>query len=135
MPDNIQTNTKAGNLSFASANLIGKEGLLVKLTETGLALPEDITDITPYVVVDGGQTESSVKPLNRGEQVRIFLKGICAQGALLMAADPATPDDAGKVRALPSTTGSYEVIGIAEESGEDGQAVLVRAFNKTVVIS
>lgn len=133
--DNIQTNTRSGNVTFASSDLSGKNGLLAKLTSTGVALPSALTDDTPYVIIDGGTSETDVKPLNRGEQIRIFLKGTCSQGDLLSAADPSTAADAGKVRKVPTTAGTYEVIGIAEESGVDGQAVLVRAFHKTVTIA
>lgn len=133
--DNIQTNTRQGIVRLPSADLSGKNGLLAKLTSTGLDLPAALTDDTPYVVVDGGETESSVKPLNRGEQVRVFVKGACAMGDLLCAADPSTAADKGKLRKLPMTAGTYAVLAIAEEAGVDGQAVLVRAYNKSVTVA
>lgn len=83
----------------------------------------------------GGATESSVKPLNRGEQVRVFVKGACAMGDLLCAADPSTAADKGKLRKLPTTAGTYAVLAIAEEAGVDGQAVLARAYNKSVTVA
>ena len=132
--DNIQTNTKAGSLTLPSANsLEGKNGLLAKLTANGVALPTSINDDVPYVIVDGGESEAGVKPLSRGEQVRVCIKGTCNMGDLLCLAE-ISGEDAGKVRALPSASGSYAVIGIAEESAEDGQAVLVRAYSKSVTI-
>jgi hypothetical protein len=133
--DNIQTNTRAGNVAFASGDLSAKNGYLAKLTSTGVALPAALTDDTPYVIVDGGTSETVVKPLNRGEQIRVMLKGTCSQGDLLCAADPTTAADAGKVRAVPTAAGTYKVIGIAEESGVDAQAVLVRAFDKSVTVA
>lgn len=133
--DNIQTNTRAGNVAFASGDLSAKNGYLAKLTPAGVALPAALTDDTPYVIVDGGTSETVVKPLNRGEQIRVILKGACSQGDLLCAADPAISADAGKVRAVPEAAGTYRAVGIAEESGVDGQAVLMRAFDKSVTVS
>lgn len=128
--DNIQTNTRSGALTLKSENLTGKEGLLAKMTENGVALPAALTDDVPYVVVDGGETESGVKPMCVNDQVRIFLKGTCKAGDKLVLAAIAT--DAGKVAAIPAAAGTYNVVGIAEEDGVDGQAVLVRPYNKTV---
>lgn len=132
--DNIQTNTKEGALTLPTAqSLSGKNGMLVKMTAGGLALPTAASDDVLYAVVNGGETEAGVKPLHANEQIRVFLKGSCNAGDRLALATP-SEEDAGKVAAI-SAPGTYASVGIAEESGVDGQAVLVRANFKSITIS
>ena len=78
----------------------------------------------------------AVRPLHADRNVRITLKGTCNPGDVLVLADLATAADKGKVRVLPVVAGTYRGLGIAEQVGVDGQAVLVRPVmigNVTVV--
>jgi hypothetical protein len=127
-----QSNTREGAfVVLAGEALTDKEGYLVKMThDTGVPevkLPAAITDVAPYVVIEGAADAAkvTVAPLTPGRSVRLALKGTCNPGdQLCLAAIAGT--DAGKVRVDPGTTGTYRLIGIAEEIGVDGQLVLVR---------
>lgn len=124
-----QTNTKAGPFpEVAAENLTGKEGRLVTLAASGVSLLASATVVQPYLLTDGGIAGDSVAvaPLSPERQYRIPLVGTCAKGDTLVAADPATAAHKGAVRALPSSAGTYGIVGIAEEAGVDGQTVLVR---------
>ena len=127
-----QSNTRVGSFRvLAGENLTSKEGYLVTMThDTGVAevkLPAAITDITPYVVGEGGADTAlvTVIPLIAERNVRIVLKGTCNPGDQLVLAAIAG-SDAGMVRVLPAGAGTYRVIAIAEEKGVDGQLVLTR---------
>lgn len=129
----MQTNTRQGDFPvLAGEDLTGKEDYLVKLThDTGVPevkLPEANADYAFYVVTEGAADTKnvSVRPLEAGRNVRIKLKGTCIPGDSLVLADVATAADKGKVRALPTTHGTYRVLAIAEEAGVDGQTVLCR---------
>lgn len=127
-----QTNIQHGQIVLsANEDLTGKEGLLVKLVNDGgspaIALPGDVDDYALYLLIDGDKQGGlvSVLPLSSERNVRVRLKGTCVPGDVLVLA-PITTADAGKVRKLPSATGSYLGLLIAEESGIDGQLVKAR---------
>lgn len=136
-----QTNTKPmGPIPvLAGEALTGKRSYLAMLThDTGVAevkLPTSVLDLAIYQidedVLDGELT--SVNPLvSGGGQVRVPLKGTCNPGDKLVLADPSTPADKGKIRALPATVGTYVQIGIAEEVGIDTQQVRLRPLVKLI---
>jgi len=127
-----QSNTREGAIVvLAGEALTDKEGYLAKMThDTGVPevkLPAAITDITPYVVIEGAADAAKVvvAPLTPGRNVRLALKGTCNPGDQLCLAAIAGAD-AGKVRVDPGTTGTFNVLAIAEEIGVDGQLVLCR---------
>lgn len=129
----MQSDIRIGSFAaIADGDLTGKEGYLVVMGQKSdkpvLALPTAIDDLSAYVVLEGAADAKAiaVEPLAAGRQVRIKLKGTCNAGDVLVNADPTTPADAGKVRALPADAGTYRGIGIAEEKGADGQLLLVR---------
>ena len=131
----MQTDTKGGLLRvLAGADLSAKNAFLVKLThDTGVpevVLPAAVTDLAVYLVDDGGADGKpvSVEPLTGERNVRVKLKGTCNPGDVLTLPDPSTADDAGKVRAVPATAGTYRGLAIAEEKGVDGQLVLCRPY-------
>jgi hypothetical protein len=128
-----QSNTRVGDFRvLAGESLVGMEGRLAKMThDTGVPevmLPEANSDHALYVVLEGGADAAlvSVRPIESGRTMRVTLKGTCNPGDVLILADVATTADKGKVRALPSTPGTYRGLGIAEQVGVDGQLVLVR---------
>jgi hypothetical protein len=127
-----QSNTRVGDIRvLAGEALTGKEGFLVKMTnDTGVAevkLPAAITDYALYAVIEGAADAElvSVRPVQADRNVRLKLKGTCNPGDVLVLAAIAG-SDAGMVRALPATAGTYRGLAIAEEAGVDGQLVLAR---------
>jgi hypothetical protein len=111
-----QSDTKHGQIPLnCGVDLTDKEGFLVKLGTTGALLPTAIADIPPYLCVSGealnvtGQFEPFSGEANR----RVYAKGAGSRGDQLVLADPATPADAGKLRALPVAGGTYRVVAIA----------------------
>lgn len=131
MQDITQSDTKQGVLSLlCAADLTGKEGLLVELVSTGAQLPNANTDITPFICVGGdiANNRGQFLPLSSVGNARVIAKGAGSRGDQLVLADVATAADKGKLRAIPATTGTYRVYGIAEEDFVDGQLVKFRPY-------
>ena len=129
----VQSNTQVGDIRLvAGVELSGLEGRLVKVANASGkavgALPVADTDLTPYVLVEGGASGAnvSVRPLEPGRNVRLVLLGECAPGDVLVLADTSVEADRGKVRALPADAGTYRGLAVAEETGVEGQWVLAR---------
>ncbi len=136
-----QTNTKRGARPINSGEaLTNMEGRLVMLADAGsveeVVLPNAVTDVCPFVVLEGGGEDenSTVLPLCCEQQVRIVAKGTGSAGDILALAAIDGTDD-GKVRALPGTAGIYFSPGIAEEDFADGQFVKVRPLPRMVTVS
>lgn len=138
-----QTNTQVGDRPFvAAADLTGKEGLLTKLANSGginqLAIIAALTDIPSFVLVDGGASGKPVtgRPLYAGHNVRARLYQTCVAGDDLVLADPTANAgaQAGMVRKLPATAGVYIGVGKAEETGVDGQLVLMRPHVRLIFV-
>ena len=128
-----QSDTRAGDIPvLAGEDLTGLNGRLVVLThDTGVPevkLPTAVTDLAFYLLVDDGADAElvAVRPFEAGRNVRAVLKGTCNPGDVIVLADTGTAADKGKVRTLPAAAGTYRGLGIAEEKGVDGQAVLFR---------
>ena len=128
-----QSDTRSGTFRvLAGENLTDKKGYLAVLThDTGVPevkLPAANADLAFYLVDDGAADAAyvDVEPLEAGRNVRAVLKGTCNPGDVIVLADTGTAADKGKVRALPAAAGTYRGLGIAEEKGVDGQAVLFR---------
>jgi len=123
MMNMVQGDCKCGALAFtAGEDLSAAAGLLVKLNASGHAVkPSSSDDIAPYVVACGAVSGRlcGVVPLSSAANARVTLKGACVPGDLLV------PVGDGRVEA---GTGSGPVVGVgvAEESGVDGQTVLLR---------
>lgn len=134
MNDNITSyDTVRGNIPVAPldaainiADNIGR--LLVLVNNSGspaVSLPSDQADIPlGYFAQQGTEGTGLIEVgfLDRNQSVNLWLKGTCVPGDKLVLADPATAGDEGKITV--GTSGF--IIGIAEEAGEDGQAVRVR---------
>lgn len=125
----MQTDIKIGQLPLVCGeDLTTKDTLLCTLGATGAKLPAAVADITPYLCVAGeaaGQN-GQFEPFEPSRNFRVVAKGGGTKGDQLVLADPSTPDDAGKLRALPAAPGTYRVIAIAEEDFVDGQHAKVR---------
>jgi mRNA-degrading endonuclease toxin of MazEF toxin-antitoxin module len=98
--------------------------------------PAANNDAAVYVLVYGATTgaKATVRPLNPNRTVRVTAKGTGNPGDSLALADGVTTAaDKGKVR-KPTTTGTYRLVGIAEEAFVDGQLVRMRPTFGSVTI-
>ncbi len=140
-----QSNTQAGRIvrTTGAASLAGKEGFLALLVLVGavgvVQLPAAITDVTPFLVDEGGTAgePSTIDPLSPDRQYRVKGKGVIQPGAAMVLAAIAG-DDAGKARQLPAAAGTYRVLLRCEEEKPtaDGQLVLCRpSFEGNAVVA
>jgi hypothetical protein len=137
-----QSNTHEGDLLItANENLSTYADVLVAPYNSSGQLvvtrPAANNDAAIYVLLYGAPqgSHATVRPLNPNRTVRIVAKGTGNPGDLLVLADGVTvPADAGKVRKVPSTSGTYRVVGIAEEAFADGQLVRTRPTFGTVTV-
>ena len=118
-----QTGCRMGGVAFAAGeDLSLKAGYLVKLNAgKDLVLPTTDRDLAPYVVVQGADQGylCGAVPVSSAMNCRVKLVGSCNAGELLVA------NGDGRVKAF--TAGSQaRPVGTAEETGVDGQLVLVR---------
>lgn len=128
----MQSNVQEGDIVLlANEDLQGKEDYLVKIVNDSgtakFALPDAITDYALFLVTDGGDEDelTYARPLEPGRNVRLKMEGTCNPGDVLVLAAIAG-SDAGMVRALPSSAGTYRGLAIAEEIAVDGQLVKAR---------
>ena len=140
-----QSNTQEGDfLITANEDLSTYADVLVAPYNRSGALvttrPIANNDAAIYVLLYGAPSggQATVRPLNPNRTVRIVAKGTGNPGDLLVLADGVTtPADAGKVRSKASLTagsGTYRVVGIAEEAFVDGQLVRTRPTFGTVTV-
>lgn len=131
-----QSNTQLGLLPIpAAADLTGKEGLLATLGSTGVSLPANIADRTPYLIEEGAVSgaQATVRPFTAEKNHRVVAKGSGSRGAVMVLAAIAG-SDAGKLRAIPTANGTYHTVAIAEENFVDGQLVLVRPISRETIV-
>lgn len=131
-----QTNTREGNLP-ATANEALTEGLLITLkNNAGLvaALPDSNTDETPFVLRDtvAAGERADLIPLMPSRNARVKLSGTCSPADQMVLATPNGTVD-GMIVKLPAVAGTYRLIGLAEESGVDGQLVLIRPVGQRLI--
>jgi hypothetical protein len=137
-----QSNTQEGDLLItANQNLSAYADVLVAPYNNGgtlvVTLPVANNDPAVYVLLYGAPVggQATVRPLSPNRTVRVVAKGTGNPGDLLVLADVAT--DAGKVRSkagLTAGSGTYRVVGIAEEAFVDGQLVRTRPTFGTVTV-
>jgi hypothetical protein len=138
-----QSNTIEGDLLVtANEDLSSYADVLVAPYNNSGALvvtrPAANNDYAIYVLVYGAVSGSkaTVRPLNPNRTVRIVAKGTGNPGDLLVLADGVTTAaDKGKVRKLPTTTGTYRLVAVAEEAFVDGQLVRARPTFGSVTVS
>jgi hypothetical protein len=133
---NAQSNTQVGLLPMqAAADLTGKEGLLATIQSTGVNLPANIADRTPYLIEEGAASgaNATVRPFTAEKNHRVVAKGSGSRGDVLVLAAIAG-SDAGKVRAIPTANGTYHTVALAEENFVDGQLVLVRPISRETIV-
>lgn len=137
-----QSNTHEGDLLItANEDLSSYADVLVAPYNSSGALvvtrPAANNDYAVYVLVYGAPSggKATVRPLNPNRTVRVTAKGTGNPGDLLSLADGVTTAaDKGKVRKVPATTGTYRVVGIAEEAFVDGQLVKMRPTSGSVTV-
>jgi hypothetical protein len=140
-----QSNTHEGDLLItANEDLTNYNDVLVApYNNAGVLVvtrPAANNDEAVYLLLYGGPsgTKATVRPLNPGRTVRIVGKGTGNPGDLLVLADGVTTAaDRGKVRSkagLATGSGTYRVVGIAEEAFTDGQLVRTRPTFGTVTV-
>lgn len=123
-----QSNTCEGIVSFlASVSLVDKEAYVLKLVDAAgdakVALPTADADPVQFVCVNGAASGESVgcQPLNPNQSVRLKLSGAVVAGIAVVV------ENGGKVKTITGlSSGTYFVVGYAEEDGADGDLVRVR---------
>ncbi len=137
-----QSNTQEGDLLItANEDLSSYADVLVAPYNSSGQLvvtrPAANNDYAVYVLVYGATSggKATVRPLNPNRTVRVTAKGAGNPGDLLSLADGVTTAaDKGKVRKVPTTSGTYRVVGVAEEAFADGQLVRMRPTFGSVTI-
>jgi hypothetical protein len=140
-----QSNTHEGDLLLtAGEDLSTYADVLVAPYNTAGQLvvtrPAANNDEAVYVLIYGAPSgaKATVRPLQPNRTVRALAKGAGNPGDLLVLADGVTTAaDKGKVRSkagLTAGSGTYRVVGIAEEAFVDGQVVRTRPTFGTVTV-
>lgn len=128
-----QSNTHEGDLLItANEDLSAFADVLVAPYNSSgnlvVTRPAANNDYALYVLVYGAPSggKATVRPLNPNRTVRVVAKGNGNPGDLLALADGVTTAaDKGKVR-KPTASGTYRIVGVAEEAFVDGQLVKMR---------
>jgi hypothetical protein len=140
-----QSNTQEGDLLLsAGEDLSTYADVLVALYNSGglavVTRPAANNDYAVYALIYGATPNgnATVRPLNPNRSVRVTAKGAGNPGDLLVLADGVTTAaDKGKVRSkatLTASSGTYRLVGIAEEAFVDGQLVKMRPTFGTVTV-
>lgn len=140
-----QSNTQEGDLLItANEDLSSYADVLVAPYNNSGQLvvtrPAANNDAALYVLLYGAPLngKATVRPLNPNRTARVVAKGTGNSGDLLVLADGVTTaTDKGKVRSKAGLTvgsGTYRVVGVAEETFVDGQLVRMRPTFGTVTV-
>ena len=139
-----QSNTQEGDLLLTTGEDLSTyaDVLVAPYNSSGqivVTRPAANNDYALYVLVYGAPLagKATVRPLSPNRTVRITAKGAGNPGDLLVLADGVTTSaDKGKVRSNAGlTTGTYRLVGVAEEAFVDGQLVRTRPTFGSVTIS
>jgi hypothetical protein len=140
-----QSNTQEGDLLLTTGEDLSTyaDVLVAPYNSAGLLVvtrPAANNDYALYVLVYGAPPagKATVRPLNPNRTVRVTAKGAGNPGDLLVLADGVTTAaDKGKVRSKAGLTvgsGTYRVVGVAEEAFVDGQLVRMRPTFGSVTV-
>ena len=140
-----QSNTQEGDLLLTTGEDLSTyaDVLVAPYNSAGLLVvtrPAANNDYALYVLVYGAPPagKATVRPMNPNRTVRITAKGAGNPGDLLVLADGVTTAaDKGKVHSvagLISGSGTYRIVGVAEELFVDGQLVRTRPTFGTVTV-
>lgn len=137
-----QSNTHDGDLLLTTGEDLSTyaDVLVAPYNSSGVLVvtrPAANNDYAVYVLIYGAPPagKATVRPLSPNRTVRVTAKGAGNPGDLLVLADGVTTAaDRGKVRKLPTTSGTYRLVGVAEELFVDGQLVRMRPTFGTVTV-
>jgi len=140
-----QSNTIEGDLLLTTGEDLSTyaDVLVAPYNSSGTIVvtrPAANNDYAVYVLVYGATSgaKATVRPLSPQRTVRVTAKGAGNPGDLLVLADGVTTAaDKGKVRSkavLTASSGTYRLVGIAEEAFVDGQLVRMRPTFGTVTV-
>ncbi|MCE0484355.1 MAG: hypothetical protein LV479_08980 [Methylacidiphilales bacterium] len=140
-----QSNTHQGDILVTANEDLSAlaDVLVVPYNNSGslvVTRPAANNDYAVYVLVYGATPggKATVRPLNPDWTVRVVAKGAGNPGDLLVLADGVTTAaDKGKVRSKATLTvgsGTYRLVGIAEEAFVDSQLVRMRPTFGTVTV-
>ena len=137
-----QSNTHDGDLLLSAGEDLSTyaDVLVAPYNSSGqivVTRPAANNDYALYVLVYGAPAagKATVRPLDPQRTVRVTAKGTGNPGDPLVLADGVTTAaDKGKVRKVPTTSGTYRLVGIAEEAFVDGQLVRVRPTFGSVTV-
>jgi hypothetical protein len=137
-----QSNTHDGDLLLTTGEDLSTyaDVLVAPYNSSGqlvVTRPAANNDYALYVLVYGAPPagKATVRPLSPSRQVRVTAKGTGNPGDLLSLADGVTTAaDKGKVRKVPTTSGTYRLVGVAEEAFVDGQLVRMRPTFGSVTV-
>ena len=140
-----QSNTQEGDLLLsAGEDLSTYADVLVAIYNSSslpvVTRPAANNDYAAYLLIYGATSNgnATVRPLSPNRSVRVVAKGAGNPGDLLVLADGVTTAaDKGKVRSkatLTASSGTYRLVGIAEEAFVDGQLVKMRPTFGTVTV-
>ena len=140
-----QSNTIEGDLLLTTGEDLSTyaDVLVAPYNSSGTIVvtrPAANNDYAVYVLVYGATSgaKATVRPLSPQRTVRVTAKGAGNPGDLLVLADGVTTAaDKGKVRSkavLTASSGTYRLVGIAEEAFVDGQLVRMRPTFGTVSV-
>ena len=140
-----QSNTQEGDLLLTTGEDLSTyaDVLVAPYNSSGLLVvtrPTANNDYALYVLVYGAPPggKATVRPMNPNRTVRITAKGAGNPGDLLVLADGVTTAaDKGKVRSkagLTTGSGTYRLVGVAEEAFVDGQLVRTRPTFGSVTV-
>ena len=135
-----QTNVKTGPIVVpCGEDLSNATDHLVVLSnnagEPQMLLPSAPDDLAAYLVLEGAGVgeDGSFQPLESSRNIRVPIVGSCNPGDTLILAYPAVEGQPGKVTVLPADPGTYRTVGIAEETGVDGQLLLIRPLSLATI--
>jgi hypothetical protein len=140
-----QSNTHEGDLLLpVGEDLSTYADVLVALYNSSgqpsVTRPAANNDYAVYVLIYGASpgNKATVRPLSENRQVRVVANGAGNPGDLLVLADGVTtPANKGQVRSkstLTTGSGTYRLVGIAEESFVTGQLVKMRPTFGTITV-
>ena len=132
-----QTNTQSGPITLPASVPIPAGRLVSIGNDSGkavAALPVIATAEVPFVSEDTAEAGKNVplRPLCPSQNVRVTLAGTCVPGDLLVLTTPDGTNN-GMVTKLRNEEGTYRLIGIAEETGANAQAVRLRPVGQRLV--
>jgi hypothetical protein len=137
-----QSNTKEGDLLIVANEDLSTyaDVLVAPYASSGqlvVTRPVANNDNAVYLLIYGATSggHATVRPMCPSRSVRIVAKGTGNPGDMLVLADGVTTAaDRGKVRSKATLTGTFRLVGIAEEAFVDGQLVKTRPTFGTVTV-